>query len=532
MMVFYLLLSGINYISIVEKLHIFVYLFYKLYMDKNKRIVKNTIFLYIRMLITMGVTLYTSRVVLNILGVEDFGIYNITGGIVVLFSFLNTAMSNATQRFLSFELGKNDIEQLKRTFCMSINAHISIALLVLFLSETVGLWFINSQLNIPTSKMVATNWVYQFSVFSFLVSIIRVPYNASIIAYEKMSFFASISILEAIFKLLIVFLLTISIAQKLIFYSILTFSVILICTIIYKIYCNKHFIITRYNFFWDKELYKRLMSFSAWSMLGGATNIGAQQGGNILLNIFYGVSVNTAFGLANQVSNAIYGFVSNFQLAFNPQIIKYYANKEIDKFNKLIFTTSLFSYYLILIIAIPFLFNTEFILLLWLKNVPSHTVVFCQLMMIYFLIDAIQGPLWMSIYATGNIRIYQIWLSILLILNIPISYFLLKNGHNPCVVLIVRVCLNFISGIARIIYVNYFLNFPSTNYLKAVVLKATIVSLIVLSFSFIAKFSLNGNLNFLLIIISIISTIIIIYLIGITKHERIIIINLLQYFKK
>jgi O-antigen/teichoic acid export membrane protein len=488
----------------------------------NKRIAKNTVYLYIRMLITMLVTLYTSRVVLNVLGVEDFGVYNIIGGVVILFSFLNNAMSNATQRFLSYDLGKEDTFQLKKTFSMSITAHISISLLVFVLSETVGLWFINTHLNIPANRMNAANWVFQFTIMTFIINIIRVPYNASIIAYEKMSFFAYISIIEVLLKLLVVYLLLITDMDKLIFYSFLMFLVSFLVSIIYKEYCNKKFTICRYHFSWNKNLYVKLMSFSGWSMLGGIANIGAQQGANILLNIFSGVTSNAAFGIANQVSNAVYSFVSNFQLAFNPQIIKLYSVGDNNNLHKLMFRTSLFSYYLLLIIAVPFLINTETVLQLWLKNVPDYSVVFCQLMIIYYLIDSIQAPLWNAIYATGQIRTYQLWLSGLLILNIPLSYYLLRIGMSPSIVLAVRVGLNFISAIIRTIYIKYCINFPSMKYLIDVVLKAVIVTIVAFTLSIVIKNNISATIAGFLwaTVLSVIVTGLIMYLIGINKNER------------
>ncbi len=330
--------------------------------SKTKQIAKNTSLLYFRMLITMIVTLYTSRIVLNTLGIEDFGIYNIIGGVIILFTFLNVAMSNTTQRFLSFELGRNDMEQLKKTFSMSMTAHISIALIVFLLSETVGLWFINTQLNIPAERMNAANWVYQFSILTFVFQIIRVPYNASIIAYERMSFYAYISIIEVILKLAVVFLLQKGGFDKLIFYSILLFIVSIIILYAYKVYCNKKFKISRYYFFWDGSLYKNIMSFSGWSLMGSVASISANQGINILLNIFFGVAVNAAMGIANQVNGALNSFVVNFQTAFKPQIVKSYAEGDKKYLTQLILQTSKFSFFLFFIVSIPILLNTEFAL--------------------------------------------------------------------------------------------------------------------------------------------------------------------------
>lgn len=300
--------------------------------SNNKRIAKNTMMLYIRMLLSMIVSLYTSRVVLNILGVEDYGIYNVVGGVVVLFSFLNNAMASATQRFLNFELGRGDVLEVKRIFSISMTSYICIALLVLFLSETVGLWFFNTQLNIPSSRIDAASWVYQMSIFTFCFSILRIPYNASVIAYERMSFFAYISIIEVLMKLLIVYLLVLGSIDKLILYAILIFVVTVLVNAIYQFYCKHMFEICTYSFFWDKILFKKIIGFSGWSLFGSLANMSAQQGVNFLLNIFYGVTVNAAVGIANQVSSAIYAFISNFQTAFNPQLIKSYASGEKEYF--------------------------------------------------------------------------------------------------------------------------------------------------------------------------------------------------------
>ena len=359
----------------------------------TKRIAKNTIFLYVRMIITMLITLYTSRVILNVLGVEDYGVYNIIAGIVVLLAFLQTAMTNASQRYITYELGKGELESVKKVFSMSMTTHITISLLIFFLAETIGLWFINTQLNIPANRMLAANWVYQFSILTFIVNLIRIPYNASIIAYENMSFYAYISIIESILKLLIVYVLCISPSDKLILYAILLCGVAIICTFIYKIYCCKKFLTCNYTYFWDKKLYWQLMRFSGWTMLGGISNVSAQQGGNILLNMYNGVVSNAAFGIANQVSYAVYAFSSNFQIAFNPQITKLHAVGDSLHLNNLVNKASLFSYYLMLLFAVPFMINTEIILKLWLKNVPEYTVGFCQLMVVYQLIDAFQAPL-------------------------------------------------------------------------------------------------------------------------------------------
>ncbi len=488
----------------------------------NKRIVQNTLFMYLRMLITMVVTLYTSRVVLNTLGADDFGIYNLVGGIVMFFAALNTAMTNATQRFLNYELGRGDLEQLKKTFNISMTAHISLALMLLLLAETVGLWFVNTQLRIPADRMTAANWVYQFSILTFMVNIVRVPYNASIIAYERMSFYAYLSIIEVILKLAVVYLLVISKWDKLIYYSALMFAVPLVCNIIYRSYCRRKFETCTYAFCWDKKLYWQMMGFSGWSMVGGATTIGTQQGGNILINIFSGLTANAAFGISNQVSSAIYGFVSNFQLAFNPQIVKLYAQKETAALNKLVLRTALFSFYLLLIIAIPLVLNMETVLRLWLKNVPEYTAAFCSLMIVFYLIDAIQAPLWMTIYASGNIKWHALAVGSLTILTLPIAWVLLKAGMSPIVFFIIRCATNIVIAIFRTVYIKHAMGFPSGQYLREVVLRAVIVLCCACSISYLMKTYLPDSLSSFLFetIFSCLLTIFIIYSIGSSKSDK------------
>ena len=298
--------------------------------SNNKRIAKNTLLLYFRMILTMLVTLYTSRVVLNTLGVEDFGIFNVVGGIGVMFSVLNSAMSSATQRFLSFELGQNNKEQFTKVFSMSITIHALIALIIFVLAETIGLWFLNTHLVIPADRLVAANWVYQCSVLSFMVTILSVPYNASIIAYERMGAFAYISILEVSLKLLVVFMLQWIMVDKLKLYAVLLLVVALIIRLVYGFYCKLKLEGCNYIWIKDKQLFKTLASYAGWNLWGNLAAVGMDQGVNVLLNIFFGPIVNAARGIAYQAGSAVRLFVSNFQMAVNPQIVKRFASKELQ----------------------------------------------------------------------------------------------------------------------------------------------------------------------------------------------------------
>jgi O-antigen/teichoic acid export membrane protein len=490
--------------------------------SSSKRIAKNTLLLYFRMLFTMTVSLYTSRVILNILGVSDFGIYNIVGGIVILFSFLNNAMSSATQRFLNFEIGKNDLEQLRKVFCISMNVHVSIAFIVVVLAETIGLWFVNTQLNLPLDRMSAVNWVYQFSVLTFIINIIQVPYNATIISHERMSFYAYISIIEVSLKLSVVFLLQYFGSDKLKLYSVLISVVALIIIIIYRIYCTKKFESSKYYFFSDSSLYKQLLSFSGWSLFGSAANIGKYQVINVLLNIFCGVVVNATLGITNQVTVALNSFVSNFQLAFNPQIVKSYAANEKEYLMKLIFQTSKYSYYLLFILSFPILLNTDYILKLWLKTVPEYTLEFCQLSIIYLLIESISGPLWMSVQATGKIKNYQIAISSVLLLNIPFSYILLKLNYVPYSILWVNIGIGLIALITRIVFLKFLINLPIIKFFKEVILNLIIVTIVSIPLPFIiSHYATIGFWKFLISsATALLSVIFFVYLVGLKTIEK------------
>ena len=482
--------------------------------------------LYIRMFLTMAVSLYTSRVVLQVLGVEDFGIYNVVGGIVVLFTFVNNAMVSSTQRFLNYELGRKDLEATARVFSASVTIHWGIVLLTLILSETVGLWFILNYIQYPKERELAIIIAYQFAILSTCINMIRTPYNAAIIAYEQMSFYAYISIIEAISRLLIVFLLLFANFDRLIFYSFLMFAVIGIVTFAYYSYCKSHFSTCRYTFHWEKDLYKRLVEFSGWNMFGGVANMGASQGLNILLNMFFGVTVNAAMGIANQVQSAVYSFVGNFQTAFNPQIVKSYASGDRDYFINLIVRTSKYSYFLLFTISLPLYICCEEVLSLWLGKVPAYTVSFCRLMILFSLLDAMQGPLWVSVQATGKIRDYQILMSVIILLNLPLSYLFLKQGYSPEVVLDIRCLLNFLILFVRLWYLRHLYNFPVWRYLQEVIFR--IVCVTVISFGMISRLSMDvlPIVKILVVIfISIIGNLFLIYIMGLDKKERQLIIE-------
>lgn len=498
--------------------------------ESNKRIAKNTIYLYLRMIVTMIVTLYTARLILATLGEDDYGLYNVIGGIVVLFSFLNTAMSNATQRFLSYEIGINNQKQLQRTFSMSVTCHIFLAIIVLIIAETVGLWFVSTQMNIPIDRHKAAIWVYHFSVATFIINILRVPYNASVISHEKMSFYAYLSIIDVFLNLGIVFLFIFSSFDKLIFYAVLKLAITFLCWLANYIYCIKKLKCCTYDLFWDNLLFKKLLGFSGWSMLSGGSVLVSQSGSNILINIFNGVAVNAAYGIANQVSSAIYGFVSNFQMAFQPQIVKLYAEREIKAQTILINRAALLSYFLLLIIGVPFMINADVVLNLWLVDVPHYATEFCQWMIVYSLIDAIQAPIWMAINATGKIKIYSIWSSSIILLNLPIAWLLLYLELSPVYVFIVRVLINMIVALIRVAYVKQFIQFPALEYFLLVIKRAAPVTILSFGLSYtIHNFMLEGISGLLIeSIFSFIITSILIMYFGFNKSERQYVISLVH----
>ncbi|MDR1056209.1 MAG: lipopolysaccharide biosynthesis protein [Prevotellaceae bacterium] len=489
------------------------------------------------MFLIMGVTLYTSRVILKTLGISDFGIYNVVGGIVTMFGFLNAAMSMGTQRFLNYEMGKNNSKGLKNVFIMSVNIHIIIAIIVLLFAETLGLWFLNAKLNIPVDRMQIANWVYQFSIFSFIITIIQVPYNAAIIAHERMNIYAYISIVEVLLKLLIVYLLVLISVDKLKLYAFLVFAVTFIVALIYRIYCIRKFEECRFSFFWDKKLFMNIMGFSGWNLFGQIAQISTTQGVNMVLNMFYGVVVNAAVGITNQINGAITSFVHNFQTAFRPQITKLYASNEKDKMNKLVFQSSKFSFFLLYLVSIPIIFNIEMVLKIWLGDYPAYSPIFCELLIIYSYMEAIGMPLVITIMASGKNRNYQVIVSIIIFLNLILSYFLLKFGLNPDIVFYVKIFLSFFVLSTRM----YFSKKQSDISLKEFSLKVLWPVSLIFAFSYtfirIVKIYFYDKVSiiFSTLVIEVL-LLLIIYFWGMNKNEKFYINNsisklYMKYFK-
>ena len=436
----------------------------------NKRIAKNTLLLYVRMLFGMLVSLYTSRVILQTLGVEDYGVYNVVGGVITMFTFLNGAMSSATSRYITFEIGKGNMEQLKKVFSTSLQIHAIIALLIVILGETVGLWFLMNELVIPDGRMDAAMWVYQCSIISCVVTIMSVPYNADIIAHEKMSAFAYISVLEIILKLAIVYLLVVLPFDKLKVYAVLVLMVGLLIRYIYTRYCHKYFEESHYIHHIDKPLLKEMSSFAGWSFWGNLAGILYGQGLNMMLNIFFGPVVNAARGIATQIQSVVTQFVTNFQMALNPQITKTYASGELDKMHSLMFRSARFSFMLLFFLSLPIMLETNYILTLWLGIVPENTVIFARIIIAISLIYTIANPCVIANQATGKVKVYQAVVGGLLLLILPISYIVLKMGAPAYSVFIVHFCVESVAQFARMYMLRNMIDLPLWSYVKNIYL--------------------------------------------------------------
>ena len=398
----------------------------------NKRIAKNTLLLYVRMLFTMSISLFTSRVILSNLGVEDFGIVNVVGGVVSMFSVLSGSMSSSISRFITFELGAGDKHRLKTVFTTGINIQLGMSVLILLVAELVGVWFLNCKMNIPEERLYAANWVFQFSILSFILGLLSVPYNAAIIAHEKMSAFAYISIIEVTLKLIIVYLLTISPFDRLITYSFLFMMIGVLIRIIYGYYCKKHFEECTYHFVYDKGILKSMTSLAGWNFLGNGAFLLNTQGVNILMNMYFGVAINAARGVASSVDAALKQFVNNFTTAVNPQITKSYAKRELDNMHKLVCVSSKFSAFLMLFFAVPIILETDTILHIWLKNPPEYASVFLKWIIISSFMDTVlANSLVTSMFATGNIKRYQIIVTSIGCLVFPLSWIAFEIGLEP-----------------------------------------------------------------------------------------------------
>lgn len=464
-------------------------------MSNNKRIAKNTMFLYIRMGLSMFVGLYTSRIILQALGVEDYGIYNIVGSFIVAFTFISGPLGTATQRFLNFELGKDEEGRLNRVFNLSLYAYVVLAAILFLIIEIAGVWFLNNKMQLPMERMSAATFAFHMSLLTLLLNLIKTPFESLIIAYEKMSFYAYISIADVLLKLLNAFMLLYVAVDKLKLFSINILVITLFSGCVTAFYCVRNFKkiwIENPRKNWDLPLFKELMSFSGWSLFGSVASMTANQGLNILLNLFFGVVVNAAMGIASQVNSAIIQFVGNFQVAFRPQLVKYYAQGNFDALKSLIINTSKYSYLLLFAVVCPVCFNIDLLLKLWLKNPPEYAAEFCIMMLIYALLETLSAPMWMTVQATGKIKKYQIAISCVMSLNIVFSYFFLKAGFAPVTVLAIKCCMDIFYLIVRLVFMKIKIDFSISTFMIKTIFPVFIVSVASVSCVYImSKFVLN-----------------------------------------
>ena len=472
------------------------------------------------MILVMLVSL--SRVVLQTLGFEDFGVYNVVGSVVVFLTFLQSALRNATSRYLTYDLGLDNPELTCKTYSMSINAHILLSLILLVLMEIGGTWFLNNKLVIPEDRITAANWVFQFSLLTFCLSIIRTPYESSVLAHEKMNFFALISVVEVVLKLILVYLLICIPFDKLITYSVLHFVVCAILFAWYIIYCKRAFSDCYYQKYWDNQILIKFASYSGWSLLVNSAVVTRSQCINIFFNMFLGVIANAAMGIASQVISAMNMFVDNFTQAFKPQIIKSWASGQTQYFMNLVSSTSKICYYLQLIISIPILLYTPFILNIWLGDYPLDAQVYVQTIILYYLIDAFQSPLVLSVHATGRLKYHQIMIATIMFLVIPVVYLMLKWGCSGKAVLLVNAISNLVCAVARTVYMKRLIDLDLRKYLKEVVFPIIKVSICSLSLALLFKWLFNDSLLGIVIsaFSSLVITIGICFFVGLDRREK------------
>lgn len=500
--------------------------------ENNKRIAKNTLLLYFRMLFTMLISLFTSRIVLDTLGIEDYGIYNVVGGIIIMFSFLNSTLSGATSRFLTYEIGCNNISNLSKTFTTARTIHYIVAFIIFILAETIGIWFLETQLVIPDTRMNAARFVYQFSILTSIIQVIQIPYNATIISHERMNIYAYISIVEATLKLIIIYLLLIIEYDKLIVYSILYFVTTFLIYLSYRSYCIVKFKETKAKFKYEPIIFKKMLAFSGWDLYGNISVIASAQGMNFLLNIFCGLAINAACAISNQVRSAVSGFSYNFMVAVRPQIIKRYAEKEIHDMLILIENSAKYGYSLLWIISLPLLIETEFILNLWLKEVPNSTVSLLRLGLIFSLAQILFNSINIGIHATGKMIKISFITGTLFLLTIPIDYLLLSIYSNPIIPFIVNIIFAFICGFSNMLILkSYIKEFRIKKFVYHVIIKSCLLSTFSLSVPYLLYINIpEGWLRFIIIcLVSTIWTSVMIYIIITDKTMKRKIFTIIQH---
>ena len=492
------------------------------YIENTKRIAKNTLMLYFRMLFLMFLGLFTSRIVLQALGESDFGIYNVVGGVVAMFSVISGSLTTAISRFITFELGKGSNARLGAVYSTAVTVQIMLSAIIILLAEPCGLWFIDNKMNIDPDKVTAARWVLHFSLLSFVVNLMSVPQMAAITAHEKMSAYAYIGMLDGLLRLGTALIISRCASERLVLYSALMLLTVLIVRVCYVFYCRAHFPLCRYKPVYDRKLLKEMFSFAGWDFIGTTSGVLRDQGGNILVNVFFGTVMNAARGVAVQLSSAVQGFVTNFMTAVNPQITKSYASGDHQYTFSLVRKASRMSYYLLFVFALPLLFSTEFVLDLWLKDVPADTVAFVRLFLVFSLSESLARPMITTLLAHGDIRNYQIIVGGLQLLNLPVSYLLLRMGCPAQITVVVSIVISQICLMVRLMIMKRQMNFPVGDFLLRVYVNIVTVTAASVIIPFIVCNRLPQTLAGELVSLSVVllSAAASIYFVGCSAGER------------
>ncbi len=491
-------------------------------LSNNQRIAKNTLLLYLRMFYSLILSLFTARIVLNALGFEDYGLYNVVGSIVAMFGFIRSAMGNSVHRYITYSIGKGNYEDVKKVFSLSIMIFTGLALLIVVLCETVGLWFFYEKLNIPEGRMTAALWVYQFSIITTALSVICVPYDAIIIAHERMNVFAFVQVLNTTLNLGIVYLVSVTPYDKLIIYALLLMLIQVMNRLIYGIYCGRHFPETKFHFVKDWPLMKEMTSFAGWSLIGNLIWVGYTQGVNIMLNMFCGPVINAARGIAVNIQSSVKGFVTNFQMAANPQITKSYAAQDFNRMHSLIFFSSKFSFFLLLILELPIFLEADIILKLWLVNVPEHTIAFLRISLLTMLIGALENPIGTANSATGKIKKFQIVVGCFNVFIIILSYLALRIGYPPESVFIVQLVITLIVQFVKVYLVKKEINLSMRQYVYHLIIPLMIASTVSVIIPGLLYFTIEPGIARLIIVVfvCVFSVVGSAFLFGLNKNER------------
>lgn len=507
--------------------------------SSNKRIAKNTLLMYVRMLIMMFIGFYTSRVVLNALGISDLGLMNVAGSVLGMFSFINETFVSGTQRFLSFAIGEGNPEKLKKTFRCAFTIHVLIAILVFILGETIGLWYVYNKLVIEPGRFNAALWCYQLSLISVLIGIIQIPFQSALVAHEKIGVYAYMSIFDAAGRLLIAYLIQLTPWDKVITYSTLMFVVCFTPTFIYNYYCRKHFYECAFRCGYDKEIFHKMIGFSGWNTFGSLVGMSQGSGMELILNSFCGTIVNGARGIALQANGWIMKFVNNFMVALNPQIIKSYASGDIERMCNLIVNGSRLGCYLLLFLGIPLFIKIEWVLNMWLGQCPQHTVAFMRIAMIEAFFRTMGNATVVAMHATGRMKILNIVIAPILLMVLPMSYILFTLGFSPEIVLMFNICPWAIVPLVRIFLVKKYVGdrFSIKKYIFRVYLNNILLAILMFLVPFYVSKVIGLENDFrgfiMLGIVSVISSSFILLFIGMNNKERMMVKGfLLKKFKK